>query len=204
MELDFCPCYNALVSRRNKLSELWCGASWRKAGRRNTSASCHWKWRSQKEDASVVVPDSSVFIFYFSALGLWAVSFVLFVLCTPTLGSQWLPFLLPPRSGIWLSSGKQACGVCVWKRRPKLVRRKLNCEMPFLVSLTAEDSSVKSCLMLWPEIYCFFFPFWATAFCSPKSSKSQSTLWLLKADAVTSPFTVRMMEGIGNSFCWGE
>lgn len=61
----------------------------------------------------MVVPTSFVFIFYFSALGLWAVSFVLFVSCAPTLGSQWPPFPLPPRSGIWLSSGKQAWGVCV-------------------------------------------------------------------------------------------
>ena len=43
--------------------------------------------------------------------------------------------------------------------RPELVRRKLSCEMPFLVSLSAEDSSVKSCLMFWPESYCFFFFF---------------------------------------------
>lgn len=35
--------------------------------------------------------------------------------------------------------------------RPELVRRKLNCEMPFLVSLSGEDNSVKSCLALWPE-----------------------------------------------------
>lgn len=42
--------------------------------------------------------------------------------------------------------------------RPELVRRKLNCEMPFLVSLSGEDNSVKSCLVLWPEDLLPFAP----------------------------------------------
>lgn len=52
------------------------------------------------------------------------------------------------------------------------MRRKLSCEMPFLVSLSAEDSSVKSCLMFWPESYCFFFFFFLIyCFLLPQISK---------------------------------